>query len=109
MSMKRIHAPTPAPADAGIDSPNCVNSITEIAADTTAMQRSTKPSRHLGWRFASSTGSDLAAVSPAGGPAVAGAVEGFDSSCLLIAFYAANRFVSDQLRRPRKREAMQHP
>jgi hypothetical protein len=70
------------------------------------MQRSTKPSRRFGWRFISSTGSGLDAISAAVGAAGAEAAEGFDSSCLLIVFYAANRFVFDQLRRPRKREAM---
>jgi hypothetical protein len=79
-----------------------------MAADTAAMQRSKKPSRGPDRRFASSADAGFSTGSPAAPVGVA-AIEDFDSSCLLIVFYAANRFVSDKLRRRRKREAMSLP
>jgi hypothetical protein len=93
--MKRIQVPNPVPIACAIGTPNCVNSITPIATETTAMQKSTNPSRGADPVFASGISSDFAACSPAGAPDVGDAAEGFDSSCLLIVFYAANRFVSD--------------
>ena len=113
MSMKTAQAPTPAIADTGRDNPNCVNNIVAIAADTMAMQRSTKPSRRADAGFASVIG----AVSTAGAGVSSGvatpgpedAAGGLELSRLLIVFYAANRFVSDQLRRPWKRDAMRLP
>src|SRR4051794_40690440 len=109
MRMNTAQATTPAKSDIAGEIWNCTKNIAAIAAATTAMDASTRPSRPPGSRLGSATGATACAGGwPAEGGAELAALPagGFELSCVVIVFQGFGRFVCSELRKRSKRHAM---